>query len=119
MSIENCSIDFPDGIRPSTPSSCAAGWTPSHLIAHGGPRAFVDTGTNFSVPTLLQGDRSPGSQAESIDFVLLTHVHLDHCRRRGTPDAALPNARAVIHPRGARHMIDPAKLIAGGQAGLR
>src|SRR5262249_7769502 len=45
--------------------------------------------------------------------VLLTHVHLDHAGGAGLLLQSLPNARAVIHPRGARHLIDPAKLIAG------
>jgi glyoxylase-like metal-dependent hydrolase (beta-lactamase superfamily II) len=45
--------------------------------------------------------------------VLLTHVHLDHAGGAGLLMQSLPNARAVIHPRGARHMVDPGKLIAG------
>jgi glyoxylase-like metal-dependent hydrolase (beta-lactamase superfamily II) len=45
--------------------------------------------------------------------MLLTHVHLDHAGGAGALMQALPNAKAVLHPRGAPHLIDPAKLIAG------
>ncbi len=85
----------------------------SHLVMSEGRAAFVDTGTNSSVPLLLdaldQYDLGPGD----VDYVFLTHVHLDHAGGAGTLMQKLPNARCVIHPRGAPHMADPAKLIAG------
>ncbi len=85
----------------------------SHLIIESGRAAFVDTGVNSSVPLLLdalaQQDLDPGD----VEYVFLTHVHLDHAGGAGLLMQQLPNARCVIHPRGARHMIDPTKLIAG------
>ncbi|MDZ7645252.1 MAG: MBL fold metallo-hydrolase [Woeseiaceae bacterium] len=88
----------------------------SHLIVEDGRAAFVDTGTNHSVPLLLaalgQQDLDPGD----VDTVFLTHVHLDHAGGAGLLMQHLPNARLVVHPRGARHMIDPEKLIRGSQA---
>lgn len=88
----------------------------SHLINERGRAAFVDTGTNHSVPFLLDAlarqDLDPGD----VDYVFLTHVHLDHAGGAGRLLQALPNAQAVVHPRGARHMIDPAKLIKGAMA---
>jgi glyoxylase-like metal-dependent hydrolase (beta-lactamase superfamily II) len=87
----------------------------SHLVISDGRAAFVDTGTNSSVPLLLdalsQYDLEPGD----VDYVFLTHVHLDHAGGAGSLMQALPNARCVIHPRGAPHMADPSKLIAGTQ----
>ena len=87
----------------------------SHLVTSDGRGAFVDTGTNSSVPLLLdalaQQDLEPGD----VDYVFLTHVHLDHAGGAGALMQALPNARCVIHPRGAPHMADPSKLIAGTQ----
>jgi glyoxylase-like metal-dependent hydrolase (beta-lactamase superfamily II) len=53
---------------------------------------------------------------EAVDYLLLTHVHLDHAGGAGLLMRELPNAMAVLHPRGAPHMIDPAKIIAGAQA---
>ncbi len=88
----------------------------SHLIVDGGRAAFVDTGSTHSVPHLLAALGELGIAREQVESVLLTHVHLDHAGGAGALMQALPNARAVVHPRGARHMIDPAKLIAGSMA---
>lgn len=85
----------------------------SHLIVQDGHAAFVDTGPSSGIPQLLAAlDRLDLNPAQ-VDYVLLTHVHLDHAGGAGLLMQSLPNARAVIHPRGARHMIDPTKLIAG------
>lgn len=88
----------------------------SHLIIEGGRAAFVDTGTNDSVPLLIDALRQQDLDVADVDFVFLTHVHLDHAGGAGLLMQALPNARCVIHPRGVRHMVDPAKLIAGTAA---
>ena len=50
---------------------------------------------------------------EAVDYVIVTHVHLDHAGGAGEMMRLLPQATLVVHPRGARHMIDPAKLWAG------
>lgn len=88
----------------------------SHLIVDGGRAAFVDTGTNHSVDLLMDALRRSGHEPAQVEYVFLTHVHLDHAGGAGELMRRLPNARAVLHPRGARHMIDPAKLIEGSQA---
>jgi len=88
----------------------------AYLIVENGRGAFVDCGTSLSVPRLLAAIRDAGLAPENIDWLLLTHVHLDHAGGAGALMRELPNARAVVHPRGAPHMIDPAKLIAGATA---
>ncbi len=88
----------------------------SHLIVDSGRAAFVDTGTNDSVALLLDALRQESLDVGDVDFVFLTHVHLDHAGGAGKLMQALPNARCVIHPRGAPHMIDPSRLMAGTQA---
>jgi glyoxylase-like metal-dependent hydrolase (beta-lactamase superfamily II) len=85
----------------------------SHLVVEGARAAFVDTGTNDSVPLLLESLQQRDLDPADIDFVFLTHVHLDHAGGAGLLMQHLPNARCVIHPRGAPHMIDPARLIKG------
>jgi glyoxylase-like metal-dependent hydrolase (beta-lactamase superfamily II) len=85
----------------------------SHLIIQDGRAAFVDTGPSSGVPQLLAALDRLDIAPEQVDYVLLTHVHLDHAGGAGLLMQSLPNARAVVHPRGARHMIDPSKLIAG------
>ena len=85
----------------------------SHLIIEGGRGAFVDTGTNDSVPFLLDGLQQQSLDVGDVDFVFLTHIHLDHAGGAGLLMQHLPNARCVLHPRGAPHMVNPERLIAG------
>lgn len=82
-----------------------------HLVVHDGRAAFVETGTSRSVPLLLGALDELGIARESVDWVFITHVHLDHAGGAGQLMQALPNAKAVLHPRGAPHMIDPRKLV--------
>jgi glyoxylase-like metal-dependent hydrolase (beta-lactamase superfamily II) len=88
----------------------------SHLIVDDGRAAFVDTGTNHSVPNLLAALADRGLEAGDVEYILLTHVHLDHAGGAGLLARALPRAKVLVHPRGAGHIIDPAKLIAGTKA---
>lgn len=88
----------------------------SHLMVEAGRAAFVDTGTSHSVPLLLDALQQRDLAPADVDYVFLTHVHLDHAGGAGELLKHLPNARAVIHPRGARHLVDPAKLIRGATA---
>ncbi len=88
----------------------------SYLILHGGRAAFVDTGTHFAVPRLLGALDALGLARDAVDYIIPTHVHLDHAGGVGTLAAALPAAEVVVHPRGARHMIDPQALWEGALA---
>jgi glyoxylase-like metal-dependent hydrolase (beta-lactamase superfamily II) len=84
-----------------------------HLIESEGRAAFVDT-ANFEVmPQALAALEARGLGTESVDYVILTHIHLDHAGGAGAMMEAFPNAKLVVHPRGARHMIEPTKLMAG------
>jgi glyoxylase-like metal-dependent hydrolase (beta-lactamase superfamily II) len=85
----------------------------SHLIVRGGRAAFVDTGTTHSVSILLDALEAKNIDRGDVDYVFLTHVHLDHAGGAGALSQVLPNAKVLVHPRGARHIIDPAKLVAG------
>lgn len=87
----------------------------SHLVVEGGRAAFVDTGTTYSVPTLLAALAAKALAPSAVDWVLVTHVHLDHAGGAGALMRELPNARCAVHPRGARHLADPAQLIAGSR----
>jgi hydroxyacylglutathione hydrolase len=84
-----------------------------HFIVEQGRVAFIDTGTNASVPRMLEALAHLGLGVEAVDYVIPTHVHLDHAGGAGLLMQQLPNATLVIHPRGAAHMIDPSKLWAG------
>jgi len=113
MSLAELLTDFPDGITAIDTLYLRPRLAASHLLVHNGRGAFVDTGANSAVPNLLAAINARGLTPEAIDYVLLTHVHLDHAGGAGLLMRSLPNARAVVHPRGARHLSDPAKLIAG------
>jgi len=93
-----------------------AAFDAAYLIVENGRAAFVDCGTSLAVPTMLQALADAGLTPDAVDWLLLTHVHLDHAGGAGLLMQQLPNARAVLHPRGAPHMIDPARLIAGATA---
>ena len=84
----------------------------SFLITESGRAAFVDTGTNHSVPRLLAALADAGLAPEAVDYVIATHVHLDHAGGVGSLMQQLPDAKLVVHPLGARHLIDPSHLIA-------
>ncbi|MHB1271347.1 MAG: MBL fold metallo-hydrolase [Rhodanobacter sp.] len=88
----------------------------AYLVVEKGHAAFVDCGTNHSVPRMLDALSTAGLTAADVDWLILTHVHLDHAGGAGELIAQLPNAKLVVHPRGARHMIDPSKLWAGASA---
>jgi len=88
----------------------------SHLVIDNGRAAFVDTGTTHSVPNLLAALAEKDVDPADVDWVLATHVHLDHAGGAGALMQALPNARCAVHPRGARHLAEPSKLIAGSIA---
>lgn len=88
----------------------------AYLIVENGRGAFVDCGTNHSVPRLMRALESAALEPENVDWLILTHVHLDHAGGAGALMTRLPNARVLVHPRGARHMIDPSRLWAGASA---
>jgi len=106
--------DFPDGIfavdAVYNRRHCHSA---IHVLVEGGMAAIVDTGTNYSIPMLLEVLRQKGIAPEQLAYVIVTHVHLDHAGGAGEAMRCFPNAKLVVHPRGVRHMIDPSKLVAG------
>jgi glyoxylase-like metal-dependent hydrolase (beta-lactamase superfamily II) len=92
------------------------GLAAAHLVVDDGRAAFIDTGPGPAAPRLLAALDELGIARENVDYLFLTHVHLDHAGGAGQMMRALPNAKAVLHPRGAPHLVDPAKLIAGSIA---
>lgn len=87
-----------------------------YLIESEGEAAFIDTGTSHTVPILMSVLEAKGIAPRQVKYVIPTHVHLDHAGGAGALMRRLPEAKMVIHPYGARHMIDPAKLSAGATA---
>ena len=87
-----------------------------YLIRQGGDIAIIETGTNDSVPNIQQALEKDGLNFYNVRYIIPTHVHLDHAGGAGKLMQLCPNAQLIIHPRGAKHMADPSKLIAGAMA---
>lgn len=87
-----------------------------YLLIENGEAALLDTGTTNTVPMVMELLARKGLSPEQVKYVIPTHVHLDHAGGAGELMALLPKAELVIHPAGARHMIDPTKLTAGATA---
>ncbi len=88
-----------------------ANFDAAYLMVEDGHAAFIDTGTNHSVPRLLEALHATGLTPDAVDYVIPTHVHLDHAGGAGALMKELPRATLVVHPLGARHLIDPRFLI--------
>jgi glyoxylase-like metal-dependent hydrolase (beta-lactamase superfamily II) len=107
---------LPDGIHVIDTGFHRPRFDAAYLMVEGGRAAFIDTGTTHSVPRLLAALQALGVSVDAVDWVIVTHVHLDHAGGAGALMQALPNARLVVHPRGERHMVDPTALLAGARA---
>lgn len=83
-----------------------------YLLEQDGEFAVLETGTSHSFAALGQLLARRGIEPAQVRYIIPTHVHLDHAGGAGTMMAALPDAQLLIHPRGARHMIDPQRLVA-------
>jgi len=91
------------------------GMTGAHLIRAEHP-ALLDCGTQTSAATVHDALTEAGLGPDDLAWLVLTHVHLDHCGAVGDLARAFPSATVVVHPRGARHLVDPSRLVAGTHA---
>lgn len=106
-------LDLGHGISRLDAGYHRPGLAAFYLIVESGQAAFIDTGTSHALPRALAALRARGLKPAQVAYVIPTHVHLDHAGGAGAMMSEFPNARLVVHPRGARHMVDPAKLMAG------
>lgn len=83
----------------------------AYLVIDGDRAIFVENNTNSAVPLLLEALREEGVSREAVDYIIITHVHLDHAGGTGNLAKACPNAKILAHPKAAPHIIDPARLI--------
>ena len=107
---------------PSTPigdgviqiDTLLGGWeqvTAGYLV-EGPEPVLVETGSQTSVPALLAALGELGVDAGDLAGIAVTHIHLDHAGGAGDVAAAFPNATVYVHEKGARHLVDPSKLVA-------
>ena len=81
--------------------------------------AVVETGPTSSIPNLLAGLQEIGIQNEAVNYVMVSHIHIDHAGGAGTLLQNLPNAKLLVHKRGAPHMVNPEKLWVHSRKALR
>lgn len=77
---------------------------------------IIETGASPSIPYLVKGLEELNLRLEDVKYVIATHIHLDHSGGAGLLLEKCPNAKMVVHPRAARHIIDPSRLIQGAKA---
>jgi glyoxylase-like metal-dependent hydrolase (beta-lactamase superfamily II) len=91
------------------------GRTSAYLILDDAP-TLVETGSARSHDILLRGMKQLGIEPKDLQYVIVTHVHLDHAGGAGQMMQLAPEAKLVVHPRGARHMKDPSRLWEGARS---
>ncbi|SDI39387.1 MBL fold metallo-hydrolase [Propionivibrio dicarboxylicus] len=106
-------VSFGQGIYAIDSGYVRDGLAAIYLIVQNGRAAFVETGCNRSMVRVMAALQQLGISPDAVDFVIPTHVHLDHAGGASAMMRQFPNAQLVVHPRGARHMADPSKLVAG------
>ncbi len=87
-------------------------------IIKGAKTILVESGPTSSVPKLVSGLKELNINFEDVEYVAVTHVHLDHGGGAGTLLKFLPNAKVLVHPRGMPHLINPERLWPSSQAVL-
>ncbi len=91
-------------------------FTACYLRTAGEECAFIEAHTAHALPKLLAALEAAGRRPEDVRYIVITHVHLDHAAGASVLLARCPNATVLAHPRAARHLVDPKKLIAGATA---
>lgn len=109
-------IDYKNGIYAVDSAYVRPILDAIHLIEDSGEVAIIDCAHNDSWAQVDAALAGIGRKPEDVRWLILTHVHLDHAGGAGLFMSKLPNAKLVVHERGARHMIDPSKLYAGVEA---
>ncbi|MBL0386576.1 MBL fold metallo-hydrolase [Tumebacillus sp. ITR2] len=92
------------------------GRTGAYIVRGESKTALIEVGSSHAAQTILDNIAAMGLQPTDIDYVIVTHIHLDHSGGVGYILPQFPNATVVCHPRAARHLIDPTRLIAGASA---
>ena len=97
-----------DIYRFETPIDFAQ-YPPTVYVIRDSGGVVIEPGPSATVPTVLQALESLA--IKELSYIMPTHIHMDHAGGAGTLARLFPQAKVVVHPRGARHAIDPSRLI--------
>ena len=109
-------MNIVDGISVIDSEYYSKDFAAIYLLKQKNKVIIIETGTNYSVPYVKEALSQIGLSFSDVSYVIPTHVHLDHAGGAGLLMMQCQNAALVVHPRGARHLIDPSKLVAGAKA---
>ncbi len=82
-----------------------------YLMKEGEKGIIIETNTNFAVPKILEEINKQNLKLTDIEWIIITHVHLDHAGGAGLLIQHCPNAKLIAHPNAAKHMINPSRLV--------
>lgn len=88
----------------------------AYLLHCGNKVCIIDNNTNHAVPLILDALAEAGYRREQVEFIIITHAHLDHAGGTGLLMQQCPTAKLIAHPRAAPHMIEPLRLVKSAQA---
>jgi glyoxylase-like metal-dependent hydrolase (beta-lactamase superfamily II) len=86
------------------------GFTSAYLLAEEKP-TLIETAAATCAPTILKSLRGLGFDPKDIAYIAVTHIHLDHAGGVGALAVEMPKAEVLVHKRGARHLVDPSRLM--------
>ena len=88
----------------------------AYLLIEEGKALFIENNTQFAVPRLIAALEEHGLTADDVQYIIITHLHLDHAGGTAALAERCPNATVLVQQRAARHIIDPSRLIKGAVA---
>jgi glyoxylase-like metal-dependent hydrolase (beta-lactamase superfamily II) len=113
--VDELTRDLGDGVFAiDTRMGGYQGITAGYAILSDRP-CLVETGTALSAPVVQEALSSLGITATDLGTVVVTHIHLDHAGGAGDIATRYPNAQVVVHERGARHLVEPERLVASAR----
>jgi len=106
----------PDSIVTIDCNYLAPQYAAAYLIIEDDRAAFVDNNTVLAMPLLMDALDINGLRPEQVDYAMVSHIHLDHAGGTSALLERCPNATAIVHPRAARHLVNPSRLVASAKA---
>ncbi len=95
-----------------------AGTVASYVVTGEKSAALIDVGYSPNWSQTAEGLAALGVANEKVEYIFLTHVHLDHAGAAWEASRSFPNASFVVHEKGIRHLIDPSRLVSATRAGF-